>query len=235
MPRDVFSPRTIGPELLATDERIQKAAIRGLRMAARLGRGAVVKEIRGNKPFPLVDLGELARSPKVTEMSNGALLEVTAPQGVYQEYGTGPAAGNAPFTPPFEVIKKWALRKARRSSSRRGGKGSPKKQKKQTRDPVQESLDAAASLTRQSRKHLAAARDLLRTPQQRQKLKAKRRAAKEKREAAAKAEALKMAGAVWANKREKGMKGKHYYERASQQFQGHVDKMVERQVARVSR
>lgn len=235
MPRDVFSPRTIGPELVATDQRIQKAAIRGLRMAARLGRGAVVKEIRGNRPFPLVDLSELVRSPKVTPMPDGALLEVTAPHATYQEYGTGPAAGNPPFTPPLEVIQKWALRKARRSSSRRGGKGSPKKQKKKTRDPVQESLDAAASLIRQSRKHLAAARDLLQTPERRRKAKASRRAAKEKREAAARAEARKLAGAVWAKQRVEGMRGKRYYERASQQFQGHVDRMVERQVAKVSR
>jgi hypothetical protein len=238
MPRDVFTPETIGPELIATDKRIRQAAIRGLRQAARLGRGEVVKEIRGNKPFPLVDLGELLRSPKVTNIDDGAILVVTAPHGTYQEFGTGPAAGNAPFTPPLEAIQQWTLRKARRSSRRRKGKGgraSAKTKGQAPKDPVQQALGESASFTRKARKHVAASRDLLRTREQRERSKAKRRAAKAKRDAATSKDALAMAGAVWVKMRREGMQGKRYYQRASERFQGHVDKRVAATVAKVSR
>jgi hypothetical protein len=233
MPRDVFTLQTIGPELEATDKRIRAAAIKGLRQAARLGRGAVVKEIRGNKPFPLVDLGELMRSPKVTREPDGALLEVTAPHGTYQEFGTGPAAGNAPFTPPFEVILEWARRKARGGSKKK--RTSRKKKKQGAEDSVQKLLDQSRRQLAQSRKHLAASRNLLATPEERRAKASKRRAAKAKRAAAREKKARAMAGAVWTSIRRKGMKPKRYYQRASKHFQDHVDKMVRRQVDRVKR
>jgi hypothetical protein len=232
MPRDTFTWDTIGPELVATDKRIRQAALRGLRLAARLGRGEVVKEISGNKPFPLVDLTELKLSPKVGNLPDGAVLAVTAPHGIYQEFGTGPAAGSAPFTPPFEVILEWAKRKKRRSGTRRKGKGGKTSAKKKGGAGP---LDEANQWLKASRKHLAAARDLLETPEQRKRKKAKRKAAKAKREEAAAKDARAFAGAVWANMRKKGMKGKHYYARASAKFQGHVDQMVDKMVAKVRR
>jgi len=233
MPRDTFTWKTIGPELVATDERIRAAAVRGLRQAARLGRAEVVKEIRGNKPFPLVDLGELLRSPKVTPIKEGAILEVTAPHGTYQEFGTGPAAGNAPFTPPFEVILEWARRKARGSSKKK--RTSRKRRKQGAEDSVQNLLDQSRRQLSESRKHLAAARNLLATPEARRAKSAKRRVAKAKRAAAREKKARVMAGAVWTSIRRKGMKPKRYYSRASQKFPDHVDKMVRRQVDKVKR
>ncbi len=233
MPRDTFSPREIGPELLRTDKRIQQAAIRGLRLAARLGEGEVKKEIRGNRPFPLVDLGELLRSPKVTPIETGAVLEVTAPHGVYMEYGAGPAAGGAPFTPPFEAILEWARRKARGSSKTK--QSSSKRRKRGKESPVEASLAGARRALAQSRKHLAAARDLLATPEERKAKASKRRAAKAKRAAGREKKARQMAGAVWTAIRRRGIEPKRYYERASQKFQKHVDQMVARQVAKVVR
>jgi hypothetical protein len=231
MPRNVFTPEQIGPELLATDKRIRAAALRGLRLAARLGEAEVKKEIRGNKPFPIVDLGELLRSPKVSRLEDGALLEVTAPHGTYQEFGTGPAAGNAAFTPPFEAILEWARRKSRGGSKKK--RTSRKRRKQGAEDPVQQSLDLSRRMLAQSRKHLAAARNLLETPEKRRAKASKRRAAKAKRAAAREKVARAMAGAVWTSIRRKGVKPKRYYQRASQKFQGHVDKMVARQVAKV--
>ena len=231
MPRNVFDPRSIGPELELTDKRIRAAAIRGLRLAARLGEAEVKKEIRGNKPFALVDLGELLRSPKTTPTETGAILEVTAPHGTYQEFGTGPAAGGSPFTPPFEVILEWARRKARGGSRKK--QTDTKKRKQGPSSPVEESLESARRFTAQSRKHLAKARNLLDTPEQRKKKKAKRRVAKAKRAAGRDKAARAMAGAVWSSIRRKGMKGKAYYQRASLKFPSQVDQMVRRQVAKV--
>ena len=189
------------------------------------------KEIRGNKPHPLVDLGELVRSPKVTRTEKGAILEVTAPHGTYQEYGTGPAAGNAPFTPPFEVILEWARRKARGGSRKK--REDTKKRKQGPADPVEESLAQSKRFARQSRKHLAAARNLLDTPEARKAKKGKRRAAKAKRAAGREKAARKMAGAVWVSISRKGMKGKRYFERASKKFPDQVDKMLRRQIDKV--
>jgi len=231
MPRNVFDLRSIGPELELTDKRIRAAVVRGLRQAARLGRAEVVKEIRGNKPYPLVDLGELLRSPKVTRTETGAILEVTAPHATYQEFGTGPAAGGAPFTPPFEVILEWARRKARGGSRKK--QQDRKKRKQGTKGSVAESLESSSRFLAQSRKHLAAARNLLETPEVRKRKKAKRRAAKAKRAAGREKAARRMAGAVWTSIRRKGMKGKRYYERASKRFPAQTDKMVRRAVDKV--
>lgn len=233
MPRNVFTFATIGPELVATDKRIQQAQIRGLRLAARLGEAEVKKQIRGNKPFPVVDLGELLRSPKTSRLPDGALLEVTAPHGTYQEFGTGPAAGNAPFTPPFEAILEWARRKSRGGSKKK--RTSRKRRKQGAEDPVQQSLASARRHLAASRKHLAASRNLLATPEARRAKAAKRRAAKAKRAAAREKAARAMAGAVWTSIRRKGVQPKRFYQRAFEKFPEHVEKMVGRQVAKVKR
>ncbi len=213
MPRSEFSWKTIGPELVETDERIREAALKGLRLAARFGRGRVVRAISGMKPFPVVDLGELKRSPKVSNLPDGAVLEVTAPHAAYQEFGTGPAGkfGGAPFTPPLEVLKAWGRRKMRRSSTKRKGKGGKANTAKK-RDPN---------------------RDLSKTPEQREQQKARRKAAKEKREAAADKAGDAFGAAVWANMRKKGMKPRRYYELASAFFGDDVSKFVGRAVSKV--
>jgi hypothetical protein len=227
MPRNVFTPQSIGPELLRTDKRIQQAAIRGLRLAARLGRGEIVKEIRGNKPFPVVDLGELLRSPKVTSMPDGALLDITAPHGTYQEFGTGPAAGNATFTPPLDAIFEWAMRKTRiqfkKKPKKKPKKGSPSPAPKKPRGPEWPMPTSPEDELKQR----TAKR------QRRAKAKARRKAAKKAREAAISKAARKMAGAVWTSIRRKGVKPKRFYQRASEKFGDHVEKMVGRQVAKV--
>jgi hypothetical protein len=215
MPRDVFTPETIGPELIATDKRIRQAAIRGLRLAARFGRGRVVRAIRDVRPFPVVDTGELLRSPKVTRLDNGAILEVTAPHAAYLEFGTGPA-GKFPgpaFTPPLEALKAWGRRKKRRAAAKRKGKGGrPNTAKK--RD---------------------SGRDLSGSPEQREGPKRKRAGAKGKRVSATDKAGDAFGAAVWANMRKKGMRGKRYYELASAFFGDDVEKFVGRAVAKVSR
>lgn len=217
MPRNVFTPQTIGPELVATDRRIQQAAIRGLRLAARLGRGAVVKEIRGNKPFPVVDLKELVSSPKVTPIDNGAILEVTAPHGTYQEFGT------KPHTPPLQAIRDWASRKVRRRK-----KPSAKKRRPGPKGAEQPDGDKPEWPGLPGRRP--------QETRENREIKARRRAkAKAKREAALNKEAEKLAGAVWITIRKHGTEPKRYYERASKQFQGHVDKRVAAAVAKVNR
>lgn len=221
MPSRVFTPQEIGPELLRTDKRIQQAAIRGLRLAARLGRGQVVKEIRGNKPFPIVDLKQLVSSPKVTNIPEGAVLEVTATHGIYQEFGTGPAAGNPRFTPPFDVILQWAIRKQR---------GGPKRKKK-TGKKTKKGAGRPASKTRGGAPESPFER--ARASHTREKTKASRAKTKAKREAAQAKAARRFAGAVWSNMRRFGMKGKNYYARASKHFQRHVDERVADQVAKV--
>jgi hypothetical protein len=211
MPRNEFTWAEIGPELQAADKRIQEAAIKGLRVAARFGRGRVVRAISGWRPFPIVDLGELKRSPKVTKTDDGATLAVTAQQGLYQEFGTGPAAGNAPFTPPLDVLKAWGRRKMRRSGRKRKGKG-------------------GRPNTARKKK---GGRDQSTTPEQRAKQKASRQAAKEKREAAADKAGDQFGAAVWANMRERGMEPKPFYRMASSFFGEDVTKFVSRFVGKV--
>lgn len=217
MTRAVFTPEEIGPELLRTDERIRSAAVRGLQLAARLGRGRVVKEIRGNRPYPVVDTGELLRSVVVVKEEFGAVLEVTAPHADFQEFGTGPHAGQSQFTPPFDVIEAWALRKGRGSRQR---KGSSQKTKK----------GAGQAATRRRGKESSASD--ARTRHVRKRTKAGRSGAKMRR--ASKRSAKSMAGAVWATIRRFGVKPKRYFERASKGFSEDVDRMVSDQVAKVS-
>ncbi len=218
----VFTPQGIGAELVAVDERIRGAVVRGLRQAARLGHGQVVKEIRGNKPFPVVDLGELLRSPKVENEPFGAVLEVTAPHGIFQEFGTGPAAGNPQFTPPFEVIQDWALRKQRGLRKRKG-----------TRKKTKKGAGSQKGKRRDQPEGPRSPFEVARAQHVRRKSKAGRAAAKAKREAAAQRAAKSMAGAVWTKIRRFGVTPKGYYARASEHFQDHVDERVADAVGKV--
>jgi hypothetical protein len=113
MPRE-FTIRNLPAELRRVQGRIERATVLGLRTAAKDARAEVVEQINNQDP-PLVDLGELKRSPQVTKVPNGAVLEVTAPHAAVQEFGT------RPFTPPLEKILAWARRKVRGMKIR--GKG----------------------------------------------------------------------------------------------------------------
>jgi hypothetical protein len=173
--------------------------------------------MRGIKPFPVVDTGELLRSPTVEDDDVGAILEVAAEHGTYQEFGTGPAGefGGAPFTPPLEALQAWGRRKKRRSGTKRKGKGGRKgsaRKKDQDRGEGKKQ-----------------------TPEQREKAKKSRAAAKAKRDALADKEGDAFGAAVWANMSKKGMKGKRYYALASAFFGDDVSKFVGRAIGKVRR
>jgi hypothetical protein len=214
----VFTPDEIGRELIATDKRIRTAVIRGLRLAARLGEAEIKREIVGNDPFPVVDTGELLRSVRTDRLPDGAELVVSAPHAVYQELGTGPNVGRPPFTPPFEVIEAWAIRKSRGFKQR---KGPSRKTKAGAGEPV----------TRRRGKETSATGDS-RVQRDRRKTKAGRAAAKGSRRSAARA-VKSMTGAVWMQIKRFGVKPKRFVERASKKFPGHVESQVAAQVARV--
>jgi hypothetical protein len=179
----------------------------------------VKREIAGNRPYPVVDTGELLRSVRVERDEFGAELLVTAPHAPYQEHGTGPAAGRPQFTPPFKAIEAWALRKQR---GRRRSKSTSRKTKAGAGQPVTRRRgggEPAGGGARVRRERAESG-------------KAGRGTTKRQRRAAARA-AKSMAGAVWQTIRRFGVKPKRYLERASKSFQKHVDQSVNAQVARV--
>lgn len=219
MVRYVFTPDEIGRELIETDKRIRVAVVRGLRLAARLGETEVKREIAGNEPFPVVDTGELLRSVHTRRTPDGAELLIDAPHADYQEYGTGPQAGRPQYTPPFEAIEAWALRKQRGLRQRQR---TTRKAKSGAGEPVSRRRDRPA----------ASASQAGRVIHRRRQTKAARAVAKGARRAAART-AKTMAGAVWQQIRRFGVRPKRYFRRASTQFADQVQEQVARQVARV--
>jgi hypothetical protein len=215
----VFTLDAIGRELVATDKRLRKAVVRGLRIAARLGEATVKREIAGNEPFPVVDTGELLRSVHTERLPDGAELIVDAPHAAYQEYGTGPYAGQPPHTPPLEAIEDWAIRKRR---GRKQRKGSSRTTKAGAGEPVSRRRDRATTPAAEGGRVI----------RKRRQGKGSRAVAKGSRRSAARA-TKSFAGAVWRQISRFGIKPKRYYQRASKEFPDQVETQVARQVARV--
>lgn len=147
MPRE-FTLAEMGPEYVRVQNRIVAATVKGLRVAAWDGRRETVLQINFHQPHPVVDLQQLKRSPKVSNLPNGALLEVTAPHAAPQEFGT------RPFTPPLSALIAWAVRKLRGKGKGRtkaeGGQKAKRHEKKKKRGDAK--ATAAKAKTSQRKK-----------------------------------------------------------------------------------
>jgi hypothetical protein len=97
----------IAKKIRGRGEKIEQAAIRGMRSAALRGVGIVQAAISDTSPFPAEDTGRLKRSVHYVREDDGARVEVDAPHAPHIEYGT------RPHTPPLEPLITWAVRKFR--------------------------------------------------------------------------------------------------------------------------
>jgi len=88
----------MGPEMEA-------AAIRGVQSAAYWLEGEAVDQLKGTRPYPPEDTGELVRSAKTTLIDRGAIVSFDAPHAAFIEYGT------RPHMPPLQPLMDWAIRK----------------------------------------------------------------------------------------------------------------------------
>ena len=204
MPSNRITLDELAGDMGAVHGRLKTAAIKGMRLSAQLARTEVIREIGEVKPHQPVDQGGMKRGWKTAKVPRGAELFSTTPQAVYQEFGTGPAAGRPKFTPPFEPLLEWARRKVRRRAPRRAKKG-PKKQKQ--KKPPEDEISGLV---------LAA-----------------RRAAAAKRKAKLEAKAQSLAGKAWRSIRKFGVKPKNFFRTAQRKFPKIVVRTVTEQLKKV--
>jgi hypothetical protein len=107
MPRDVFTPKTIGPELRRLAKSFERAVMRGLRRAAEDGMARAKLNIKSVQPFIPHDTGELARSYTVQPISGGYVLENASEHSAVMDQGA------RPHWAPFAPLLAWAERKSR--------------------------------------------------------------------------------------------------------------------------
>lgn len=87
--------------------RSRAAAVQALRRAAVDLQAEAVRQVGLVAPYPPVDTGAMRRSFLVSPTPDGAVVENTAPQAVWMEYGT------RPHWAPIAPLLAWATRKAR--------------------------------------------------------------------------------------------------------------------------
>jgi hypothetical protein len=90
-------------ERLGDDAR--EAIVDAIQRSALRLQALVPDAIQSTSPYPPINTGELARSPKMTPHENGAVVVADAPHAAYMEWGT------RPFTPPLMPLAEWALMK----------------------------------------------------------------------------------------------------------------------------
>ena len=98
---------------------LEEALILGCQEAGAYMEGQVVQSIVSHKPWPLVDRGTMKASVRSYPIKTGAIVEVTAPQAKFMEYGA------RPHMPPIEPIKEWVLRKRLKPKAQYGPKPPP--------------------------------------------------------------------------------------------------------------
>ena len=88
-------------------ERDRAAAVMAVRRAGIDLQAEAVRQVHATTPYPPVDTAALVRSFRHTATPDGCVVENTAPQAVWMEYGT------RPHMPPLAPMVAWATRKAR--------------------------------------------------------------------------------------------------------------------------
>lgn len=199
MPGETLTLSNYGRSLKATDNKIKRAMIKGLRHAAVLSRNRVIVEIATTSPHPPVDTGEMSRvsSWPITPLLEGGkvagwALDAATKQADFMEFGT------KPHWPPFDPIHAWVLRKlrGRKKSTRGKGKKPGRKSggKGKSGNVSNRQVVSLKKIANAQRKRKSAARN-----------------------------AKKIANAVRFAISKRGIKPRGYYARASVHFSGFVD------------
>ena len=207
MPGTDFDLGSIGRELAATERRIQRALVKGLRHAAVLSRNRVIDEIRTTTPHPPVDTGEMSR---VSSWPITPILEGGKPSGWALDAATQQASimefGTRPFWPPLDPIVAWAKRKMR--GKRKATLGRSKRSPGRKRPNSGGSGRGSGRSTSPGRK---------------------------RRKASADRAAIRMAQAVRVAISKRGIKPRGFYARASAHFGKFAQQGIDRFVGQVSR